>query len=497
MDWLKRIADEIEKRGGKAFVVASGLTTSGPAHLGTLSEFIYPYSIVQELRRRGYDAEFIFVADIMDAFDDIPLTLKDKESELRPHLGKPLAEVPDPYGCHESYGEHFLAEFLELMKKFGIEPDEVFKASDLYREGWYDDYLRLFVEKRKEVKKIMEETAMRKLPEEWWDFVKPVCEKCGRIDKTRVKKVEGDKIYYKCEACDHEGEAEVSSHRWKLAWRLDWPSRQDFLGVDSEGGGVDHFTKGGSWDTAKEIHKRVFGKEPPVGFRYGFVLMDGKKMSKSKGIGALHEIMALLHPAVIMYFILKHDIVENKNFKMNPRFLLQLYEEYRRVALGEDKDPKRVRAWELSGKKVWKAGFADLLVYYQIYRDWEKVAELTGDESAVKELAPYVEEWIRRGFVPEEYKVEVKQGRVSDPRGCEFLTKLSERLRSDMTDVEVHNAIYEVARELGIPPKEAFKFVYKALLDSDRGPRAGRLIKAIGIERAKEMFAKACETEQS
>ena len=146
MDWLKKIANEIvSKRKGRAFVIASGLTTSGPAHLGTLSEFIYPYSIVQELRRRGYDAEFIFVADIMDAFDDIPQTLKDKEEMLKPHLGKPLAEVPDPYGCHESYGEHFLAEFLELMEKFGIKPDEVFKATDLYKEGWYDDYLRLFV----------------------------------------------------------------------------------------------------------------------------------------------------------------------------------------------------------------------------------------------------------------------------------------------------------------------------------------------------------------
>ena len=494
MDWLKRIVDEIiEKRKGKAFVVASGLTTSGPAHLGTLSEFIYPYSIVKELRRRGYEAEYVFVADIMDAFDDIPQSLKDKEEELKKYLGRPLAEVPDPYGCHESYGEHFLAEFLELMDKFGIKPDEVLKASELYKEGWYDDYLRLFVKERDRVKKIMEETAMRKLPENWWGFIKPVCERCGRIDKTEVTGVEGDKIRYKCKACGHEGVVDVKSHRWKLAWRLDWPSRQDFLGVDAEGGGVDHFTKGGSWDTAKRIHKEIFGKEPPVGFRYGFVLMNGKKMSKSKGIGALHEIMALLHPAVILYFILKHDIKENKNFKVEPKFLLMLYEEYRRVALGEDKDPKRRKAWELSGAKVWKAGFADLLVYYQIYRDWEKVKELTGDSQAVEDLKEYVEEWIKRDFVPEEYKVEIKQGKVEDERGCEFLKRLAGRLNEEMDAVEIHNTIYEVAKEIGISAKDAFKYVYKALLDKDRGPRAGRLVKAIGVVRAIEMFLKACE----
>jgi len=177
---------------------------------------------------------------------------------------------------------------------------------------------------------------------------------------------------------------------------------------------------------------------------------------------------------------------------MNPRFLLSLYEEYRRVALGEDKDPKRRKAWELSGGKVWRVGFADLLVYYQIYKDWEKVRELTGDPRAVEDLAPYVEEWIKRGFVPEEYRVEVKQGKVEDEKGCEFLMMLTEKLKEDMDAVQIHNLVYEVAKEAGMSGKEAFKWIYQALLSKDRGPRAGRLIKAIGVNEAKEMFTNAC-----
>ncbi len=491
MNWLDKIVNEIIKRGGKAFVVAAGLTTSGPAHLGTLSEFIYPKVIVDELRRRGYEAEFIFVADIMDAFDSIPITLKDKEEELKKYLGKPLVEVPDPYGCHKSYGEHFLDEFLKLMERFEMLPDETFRADQLYKEGWYDPYLELFVKEREKVRKIMEETAKRKLPKEWWGFVKPICEKCGRIDATEVKEVKDGKIRYKCNACGHEGEVEVKSHRWKLAWRLDWPSRQDFLGVDSEGGGVDHFTRGGSWDTAVRIHREIFGKEPPVGFRYGFVLLDGKKMSKSKGIGALNELLALLHPAIIKYFILKHDIVENKNFRMNPRFLLSLYEEYRRVALGEDKDPKRRWAWERSGKRVWRTSFADLLVLYQIYRDWEKIKQITKDEETINDLAPYVEEWIKRGFVPEEYKVEIKPSKVEKFRDA--IKEFASLLREDMTDVEIHNLVYEVARRHGIEPREMFKELYKAFLSKERGPRMGRFIKALGVRRAKEILEKAVE----
>jgi len=110
----------------------------------------------------------------------------------------------------------------------------------------------------------------------------------------------------------------------------------------------------------------------------------------------------------------------------------------------------------------------------------------------VKDLAPYVEEWVKRGFVPEEYEVTVKQGKVSDPKGCEFLRALAEELREDMDAVEIHNKVYEVAKKVGLSPKDAFKFVYKALLDKERGPRAGRLIKAIGVRKAKEMFEKAC-----
>ena len=456
MSWIDKLVDKVIRlKKGPTFVVASGITTSGPAHMGTVMEFLIPSTIVQELRRRGYGAEFIFVADIMDAFDSVPAGLRGFK-ELYDELGKPLDHVHDPYGCHRSYGEHFFNEVLELMEKFGIEVDNAFSATQLYSEGWYDDYLRFFYERIDEVRKILEETSFRKLPKDWLDFVKPICPKCGRIDKTKVTKIVNDQIHLKCLACGYEGYITIESHAWKLVWRLDWPSRQDFLGVDVEGGGVDHFTRGGSWDTAVAVHTKLFGKEPPVGFKFGFVLLEGRKMSKSKGIGALQDLLKILHPMVMKYFLLKHDLEENRNMRLNSRALLRLYDEYKLVSEGRYQDEKQRKAWELSGASRWNASFGELLVYYQLYRDWGLVTEKVGDEKTIKDLKPYVEEWVKRGMVPEEYLVSINPKKP--PKELvgvvkEFLNRLS----PDMSDVDIHNLVYDVARGLSVEPRSSLR----------------------------------------
>ncbi len=486
MSWVDEYVKTLfTLRDSELYVVASGLTTSGPAHMGTIMELLIPYTVSKAIKTHGRKSYFIFIADTMDSLDSIPSQLA-TFSELREFLGMPLCKVLDPYGCHDSYGYHFLDEVLGLMKKLAIECDEVLTADKLYLEGWYDDYARLFFNRLDEVRNVLETTSFRKLPPNWLGIVKPICGRCGRNDSTSVTSFHDDVITYECGSCGFKGSMHLEDRKWKLLWRLDWPSRQDFLGVDVEGGGVDHFTKGGSWDTATEIHRKIFGKEPPVGFKFGFVLIEGKKMSKSKGLGSLSDIMRFVHPAVIKYFLLKHDLEENRNLRMDPKFLLSLYEEYKLVGDGKYQDVKQLRAWELSGGVRWNTSFGELLVYYQIYKDWETISGLTKDYESVAELKSYVEEWIKNNLLPDEYDVQLRPS-PPPPSTEDLILELSESLDESMSDVDIHNKIYEISRSKGKDPSELFKAIYLMLFGKPKGPKLGRFIKVLGVNRFKNI----------
>lgn len=470
-------------RDSEVYVVASGLTTSGPAHMGTVMEVLIPYTISRTIRSYGRKSHFVFIADTMDSLDSIPAQLTSFK-ELKDYLGMPLYKVLDPYGCHNSFGYHFLDEVLLLMSKLSVECDEVLTADGLYSEGWYDDYARLFFSRLDDVRSVLESTSFRKLPPDWKGIIKPICGRCGRNDTTSVISFDNDIITYVCSSCGFKGDMILGDHRWKLLWRLDWPSRQDFLGVDIEGGGVDHFTRGGSWDTATEIHRKIFGKEPPIGFKFGFVLIDGKKMSKSKGLGSLSDIMKFIHPSIVKYFLLKHDLEENRNLRMDPRYILTLYEEYKLVSDGKYQDIKQLRAWELSGGVRWSTSFGELLIYYQIYKDWDVIAKLIKDYKTVNDLKQYVEEWVKNNLLPDEYDVQLKPSQPPNSV-ADLILEFVESINESMSDVDIHNKVYELARGRGRDPSELFSAIYTLLFSKPKGPRLGKFIKVLGVEQFK------------
>ena len=118
--WSERLAERVIAEKKEPYVVTGGITTSGPAHLGTLCEFLFPSVIADAIRKHGKEVKFYFIADIFDAFDSIPLEMEKYSKELEPHLGKPLCEVPDPTGKSRSFGDHYLDEVRLLMKKFDV-----------------------------------------------------------------------------------------------------------------------------------------------------------------------------------------------------------------------------------------------------------------------------------------------------------------------------------------------------------------------------------------
>ena len=76
-DWVSRFADEViaeaERRApGKPVVCASGLSPSGPIHLGNLREVMTPHLVADEIRRRGHECEHMLSWDDYDRFRKVP-----------------------------------------------------------------------------------------------------------------------------------------------------------------------------------------------------------------------------------------------------------------------------------------------------------------------------------------------------------------------------------------------------------------------------------------
>jgi lysyl-tRNA synthetase class 1 len=278
-------------------------------------------------------------------------------------------------------------------------------------------------------------------------------------------------------------------------WRLDWPSRQNFLNVDIEGAGVDHHTRGGSWFTAIAIHKTFFGKDPPIGFKYGFLLFKGKKYSKSKALGlGVQELLDLVPPELLKYFLFRPDIEENKEFDPTGYKLIRLYEEYTQIQTLLKKkeltraEQKDLLAYKLAGEKQWKANFIDILINYQIFRDWEIVERRVKDKAGVRYLRPYIRNWIEYGYVPKELVFRYSPTLLREYK--DVITDFAKNLKESMTALDIHNLVYKLAERFDIRANKLFGILYQALIGKRYGPRFGYLVYTIGAKKVREDLLK-------
>jgi len=495
MHWSEWLAEKVIAEKKEPYVITAGMTTSGPVHFGTLCEMLFPAAIKRALEARGKKAKYYFIADIMDAFDSVPVAMEQYRAQLEPHLGKPLCYVPDPTGKSRSFGDHFLDEARGLMKLFGIDA-EIVRINEYYEAGKFDEWARFYLKHEAEARKIVEETSGQAEKKDWSPIM-PICEKCGRIATTRVTSHDGESYGYSCDkdvkytkGCGHQGKNSLADHRYKLVWRLHWPAWKQVFRSSIEGAGIDHHTKGGSEDTCRAITLDLMKKEYHIPYRYGFILYQGRKYSKSKGTGmGISDIVKLLPPEVVKYMLLRPDLEENVDIDPTSEKMLRTIEEFENASKLDVNKPdisrserKKAIAFSLSTPRMrWSAPFLDMLLYYQIYQDWAEVSKLTGDAEGVAYMKPYISEWIAKDFIPDEYRFRYDPSHASD-KTKKFIASLA----PGMDAVAVHNAVYDFAKANGMEGKEMFTELYRSLIGKDRGPRAGKLITAIGLARLRK-----------
>ncbi len=493
MHWADVIAEDLLRRG-HSHKIATGISPSGHIHLGNLREMVIADAVKRALEDAGGDAKIVYVADDLDPLRRrYPFLPKEYEN----YVGMPLCKIPDPEDCHESYSEHFLQPFLESLEILGIEV-EVVKASEMYRNGLYDEAIKIALNKRDEIAKIIEEVTGRELEADWNPFM-PLCDSCGRINSAKVKRFDEKWIYYEC-PCGFSGRA--GYREGKLTWRVDWAARWKILGITCEPFGKDHAAAGGSYDTGKRISKEVFGYEPPYPIPYEWVHLKGVgAMKSSKGIVIpVREMIEVLPPEIVRYIVIRAK--PERHIEFDPGLgLLDIIDEFEEKVRQEDRSIQLSIVEDVEYSEV---PFRHLVVIGQI-ANWnlEKVLEIlrrTGYEideitrRDVERRLRYAKNWLEK-YAPDRLKFSIPE-RVEiefDEDERKFLELYANRLREDMNAEDIHNLVYSVARELKLKPSKAFQAIYKVILGKDYGPRAGYFIKSLGIEWFKNRVSLALE----
>ncbi|MFH8345809.1 lysine--tRNA ligase [Streptomyces sp. NPDC018045] len=320
-DWVSRFADEViaeaERRApGKPIVCASGLSPSGPIHLGNLREVMTPHLVADEIRRRGREVRHLISWDDYDRYRKVPVGVAGVDESWAEHIGKPLTSVPAPAGsAHPNWAEHFKAAMVEALAELGVEYDAI-SQTEQYTSGVYREQILHAMRNRARIDAILAQYRTKKAPAK--KSQKPVDEAeleaaegsgaaaeddgssgsagyfpykpyCGQCDKdlTTVTSyvVETTELTYSCTACGFGETVRLSEfNRGKLVWKVDWPMRWAYEGVTFEPSGVDHSSPGSSFVVGGQIVREIFDGTQPIGPMYAFVGISGMaKMSSSKG----------------------------------------------------------------------------------------------------------------------------------------------------------------------------------------------------------------------
>ncbi|MGW3459207.1 lysine--tRNA ligase [Streptomyces olivaceoviridis] len=368
-DWVSRFADEVieesERRApGKPVVVASGLSPSGPIHLGNLREVMTPHLVADEIRRRGREVRHLISWDDYDRYRKVPAGVAGIDESWAEHIGKPLTSVPAPKGSpHPNWAEHFKAAMIESLAQLGVEFDGI-SQTEQYTSGAYREQILHAMKHRNEIDAILDQYRTKKAPKKqqqkpqdeaeleaeegsgaaseddgssgsagYFPY-KPYCGNCGK-DLTTVTSYDDDstELSYTCTACGFAETVRLSEfNRGKLVWKVDWPMRWAYEGVIFEPSGVDHSSPGSSFQVGGQI-VGIFGGEQPIGPMYAFVGISGMaKMSSSRGgVPTPADALKIMEPQLLRWLYARRR--PNQSFKIAfDQEIQRLYDEWDKLA---------------------------------------------------------------------------------------------------------------------------------------------------------------------
>ncbi|GAA3529861.1 lysine--tRNA ligase [Nocardioides daeguensis] len=550
-DWVTRTADlalrHAEQVNGGTLpdlvTCASGISPSGPIHLGNLREFLTVHFVAEEIRRRGINVRHLHSWDDYDRFRKVPAGVDTAWNE---HIGRPLSAVPDPTGEFANWGERYKAPLRAALVEMGCDMVEVDQTA-MYRSGAYREQILTAIGKRGEIETVMSRFRTKKVEgaestaestaeaddaghgasEDLARFpYKPYCRGCGRDTVTLTSyDDETTDLAYTCDVCGDSYVTNVATQdEGKLVWKVDWPMRWTFEGVHFEPGGVDHASPGSSYTVGKEIVGPIFGGTAPSFVGYSFVGVAGMpKMSSSKGgVPTAAEALRILEAPILRWLYARRQPKQAFNVDFGQE-VLRLYDEWdaltKKAAVPEKRDAA-VLAWERASATS-TAGTLPTPAVVVPFRMLSSVADVTAGSREITartvgaseaDLEPRLAKaatWITEYVDPEERTTvretaDAERLAALDEDEARWLELLLDGLPASFDSVDaLTTLIYGVPKlargltvedaptdEVKADQKAFFKLLYDLLVDAERGPRLPTLFAALGPDRVRALLAR-------
>jgi len=501
MHWADNFAREVIKRDKEEFIVESGITPSGVVHIGNAREIFTQYFVYKSLKKLGKKAHFLYIWDDFDRFRKVPAGV-DKKFEI--YIGMSVSKVPDPWGCHESYANHFKERLAKELNTLNVDA-EFISAAELYEKCTFAENIKTALEKKEVIKRILNKFRKKPLEEDWLP-IRVYCEKCLK-DTTQVSYLGGYKLKYICD-CGYQNNISFSERGVvKLKWRIDWPSRWAYYGVDFESSGKDHKSYGGSWDTGVLISREVFNCEPPIGPMYEHIFLKGQKekMSSSKGnVATLSNLLEIFEPAIVRFLYTQR--INKAIFIPFDTDVYNIYNEFDRiekvyygVEKGTEEDRRkyeliRIEKYDKCPQRVSFSELTFLIQFLPKENFRENISEIferrdiklsEKDLELAEVRAERARSWVEK-YAPDNVKIELSTEKIElSGTEREIIKEISSILKKRLSTEDLQHEFFRMSKKHG---NMIFKTSYKVLIGKSHGPKLAYLIDAIGREKAIERF---------
>ncbi|MCK0149626.1 lysine--tRNA ligase [Marivita sp. S6314] len=501
---LKRYEKKPPEKGYVLF--ETGYGPSGLPHIGTFGE-VARTTMIQRAFEVISDipTKLICFSDDLDGMRKVPGNVPNPEM-LREHLQRPLTDVPDPFGTHDSFGAHNNAMLNRFLDTFGFEY-EFISSTEFYRSGKFDEVLLRACEKYDDVMAVMLK-SLRDERRETYSIFLPIHPDTGRVLYVPMKNVDAAKGEITFDDEDgREITLPVTGGNVKLQWKPDFGARWAALDVDFEMYGKDHSTNTPIYDRICEI----LGGRKPEHFTYELFLdADGHKISKTTGNGvSIDEWLTYASTESLSYFMyLKPKTAKRMHFDVIPKAVDEYHQQLRAYPTQDAKGQANNPVWHIHSGDVPES---KMVVPFSMLLNLASAAGAEDKDAmwgfiqryapdASPETNPDMDQ--AAGFAVRYYNDFVKPTktyRAPNDKERAAMEDLATRLEAHdgATDDEtLQTLVFAVGKEHEFDPlRDWFKALYEVLLGQSQGPRFGGFIALYGVAETVALIRKGLAGE--